>query len=321
MKPQPLDRIWNVFTRGWKIKTVALILAALGVITDHVFHHELGTKLTVALVFIIGLSVYDAIYGLHQHLTETAKEVVDAHAQAAERVLRKADLIEDKVRIQTHDLLILHAIKSNDGAIRHVLESTYDSLKNTLEVLPDKASFAIHDHFLALKMYVAFWRNLVELQRERNAVGGPPLTALVVHRHDIGIWDNPILGPVFGLQKRFVDEGGSIHRILCGKDSQPDEHYTAIARRMIESRVKVYYCNWKDAQFLVSNPGLFDFLLIKETKQAVIWKDVNVDGQIDTATFTGNPVFGNNKSLEEIWLRILHESVPFSHFPQPYLES
>jgi hypothetical protein len=162
----------------------------------------------------------------------------------------------------------------------------------------DTDKFAVDHPLLAIASYDSFWRILVDHQQ----ISKTPLSVQAIHSCDIDIWvTHPLTQSLLSRQKQFCETGGTISRILCGREPTPNEDIQQAARGMLEAGITVYYYNLRDNK-VVDYGFSWDFMRIVETEHAVVWDSFasRPNGVIDEAIYCRHSEY-KGRNLAELW--------------------
>ena len=191
--------------------------------------------------------------------------------------------------------------KRSKDYLGQYLGTFVNDVVGALEIM--EAHYEVTHQMLAVYSYAELWRTLALIQRSQGKED--PIAVHAVHCFDPGVFDEKLLER----QKAFVDNGGSIERILCGGDALPNEKVLTVAKAMAEKGISVRY-HQRDVESVGFNYA-WDYLYIPRTREAVIWASASREGRIDKAIFSQTGVY-NRKNLEELWLTIRRRSILIS---------
>ncbi len=175
-------------------------------------------------------------------------------------------------------------------------------LSSALDFSEDGTHLYVKDRNWALETYGFFWENLLEkqvyMQKENSASS---LHCLAFHSSDLNIWLEEKGEDFLSYQKKFINAGGTVERILCDNGQNPNLLDTVI-NKMKECGVQVYYYDVKKR----NHDFTWDFLIVDN--QAVMWTDFIAQlHQPKTAVYTNDGKY-EGEDLIERWRRFRDKS-------------
>jgi transposase len=171
-------------------------------------------------------------------------------------------------------------------------------LSRALDISEDGTHLYVRDRHWALETYGFFWENLLVKQEASPA---SKLRCLAFHSSDLNIWLEEKGIDFLSYQKRFIDAGGVVERVLCD-DGQNPELLDKVVNKMKECGIDVYYYNAKKG----GDDFAWDFLIVDN--QSVMWVDtLNIGHKPETAVYTNNGKYEDN-DLYERWRKYRDKS-------------
>jgi hypothetical protein len=289
-----------IILQRWLFKLGFLLVAIAAAAWE--YETNVAEKITIAVIFLLVMFLIDQVYELHQYLEEIkadfAKHLDQLNKNFTQNLIHLTG-------VKAREASIAEAINKHNGPIKKSLKELHEDMTNALKI--NEEGFSVHNHSFAVSSYLDFWKALVDEQKNRPKGSG--LTALVMHSCSIKIWLGRPFDNVLSLQRDFIEAGGSISRILCGKDNVPDKDYLDVARAMEKIGIEVTYYDIESGGSAYRHNFASDFLVIRELERAVIWRSDAYD-MIEEALYLNSP-FYNRESLVEKWMRLKSNSRKF----------
>lgn len=337
-----LEKISDVLERLPKVTSVGiavLFLTAIYTVADiaiAVFvsggsSNHAGELLFHSLV-ILGLgAIVSFIIEVITSIKRVGGSVRDAHDSIKTLIQRADELDESIVQMKKNR----HSFETREigqfvrqhhqEAIGELLRRWHEELEDALSLSLNHRRFTVKEEMQALRSYQIFWQLLVTEQQnlaaeQQNLVSEQQdkkgakksLNVLIVHSSSLKIWNDYAIGKlVLGSQRQFFGNGGKSTRILCGQGKIPNSDFIKTAKEMQAHNIEVFYHDIE-----TSKTGFnfrWDFLYVKETKTAVIWKSFGPGASITGSTYQIGESFDGYK-LEDLWNIIRNDSKPIEDF-------
>ncbi len=174
-------------------------------------------------------------------------------------------------------------------------------VSNTIDFGENDTHMYVRDKDWALETYGSFWENLLKKQERMKKEHSGSLRCLAFHSTDNDLWLEEKGEKFLSHQKKFIDAGGVVERVLCDDGKNPDR-LEMVVTKMKECGIKVYYYNAKKG----GEDFTWDFLIVDN--QSVIWADIgNIEPRPETAVYTNNGKYEDN-DLYERWRKYRDKS-------------
>jgi hypothetical protein len=160
---------------------------------------------------------------------------------------------------------------------------------------------------LAIWSYYEFWKTLVA-EQQRLKGQKRSLVVQAMHSCQMNIWTkHPYAGRIREAQRQFIEHGGQIIRVLCGKGDLPDGEALEAAQSLIPLRVATRYYNVD--RLTVNHAFGWDFLRVDPSGDVVIWAapGAAAGGIIDRARYQRDDTY-ETTNLGDLWSDLLAAS-------------
>jgi len=267
----------------------------------------MGTRTGRLAMVLIGVAFYETLHSLG-----LINESVNLGLISAALIVGIHQLFEILHRLEKEDLLarkVQNFTVHNNNTTGKMLESIYREMMGSIEVEDDR--FQAKHELLAIPSYIKFWKLLTEEQAARGKT--QCLQVLALHTGPIDPWTSDPTGKLFEvLQRRFVENGGNIKRIFCGKGEQWSQEINEAAERMRFADIFYYDINSN----AVDHNFAWDFCTVKDTKATVVWTGFSQASIIERAIYGQTGFFQDGSrfiDLSDRWkqfretCRIIHE--------------
>lgn len=272
------------------------------------YHKEKKNEILVKIVLLlVGL-----VYGLLDYFLPTAKILPDSIFRAVVVTLILF-IIQELTEISARQKSMQKGFNSkelqtfmidNKGLLADLACKFTSELEESIKVNEERL---IVDHsVLAISSYLTFWKLLVDIQSNKKN----KLTVLTTHSCDIEIWaDYPLTRQLLQKQKEFVELGGTVERILCGKGDTPNQKIFDASSQMKNAGVHVFYYNLLSNN-VTTHTFAWDFAHVVETGETGIWKSFSPipGGGIEKAIYTKGQDY-KLQNIAALWADIRKYSI------------
>lgn len=278
---------------------VALILAYIILKSDLVDDRSLFCEIAVSVLpeLIGSLVVYLVIFYLFirpgittekviiKELSENRlliQRLVDSNEELANKVNKLERQSDGALKVykivkgQNRKIrdLMAHAARSkpfSNGYYRAVMDLYHKNFSIK------KNGFHVDNEYLSLIVFAQFWEYLLKAQKSykdgENRYGiSKNIIARVVHSNSIEIWTNDndkyreFTDLYLRLQKDFIAAGGTVVRVLIGREATANEEYQKTMKLMDDNGIEVKYLQRKK-QRRINN----DFVLLYDLELTLQW--------------------------------------------------
>lgn len=205
---------------------------------------------------------------------------------------------------------LIFGMKNSKSFIRNYFTDIMRTYHDQFVINSD--GFHIKDEQLSLIAYIQFWKymNTCQIERKREAEkNGFPLAnnciiARINHSNSIHIWTNchsrysVYTNELLLEQKKFIEYGGVIIRILLGPDENPNDDYKKAIKAMQDHKVEVKYLKQTE-----HNARSSDFLLLHDEQLVYMWQADNTGNSL-SETLIHQKV---DKAIYNRWHRLYNE--------------
>ncbi|MCB2263406.1 MAG: hypothetical protein LGR52_10815 [Candidatus Thiosymbion ectosymbiont of Robbea hypermnestra] len=255
---------------------------------------------------LISLPIGKFLFDLWEPVVNMINSMIDLQKENMKKIEENHSELKnlnEQIRPGTKLLDIVGSLYNQSDVLRHTGVRSLNHIIADFTV--DKGIINLKGEMLALLGYQYFWEQLIELQRNRKETGKAGLIAKITHSNPIYIWESEWANKSLQQQRRFIDAGGEVLRVLVDYKAMNTDikKFIEVTKKMQEYKIMVAYLPLKDTDKW-SNPK-YDFLLIgvDDVTYSVQWKPAANRATIDqsiTTEYKGNALIEEQDQLEKI---------------------
>jgi len=231
--------------------------------------------LLVSLAVGLGYLVYEFrrdipdLQNIHAPINQQLDALSESNRKLEDELRQDLKVARELVKLLSEDSRGLVrtrlSLSARNEVVRRIGNRTLDEFQKLFATT--RYGYEVHGEHQSLMAYRVFWDELVRLQQRIKKAPGYVreemcLIARVTHSNNVELWmpqHYQIAQDLLKLQKKFIDEGGVIVRLLVSTAPEPDPNYETTIKEMKDIGIEARFLHDRykfDYDMLwVSNPN------------------------------------------------------------------